>query len=527
MSDLLESIRAALARFPKASLRDACLELLQTLGYHGDRTLDLGDSSPETFLQFISSSPNGHNFDKEKAMFSDWKAATLLFQLTDDDLARTATLFKETQVNPGLLRSYLFFGIELSGENHAVNGAYARGKLTAIARQINRVFPMPVMVLIKHKTGDKEVLSIAVINRRRNKVSSDRDVLEKATIIRDISLNDPHRGHRDILSSIALPLLKHPKRLPVDNFDTLHACWEKIFNVELLNQNFYNDVANWFFWAKKYAHFPLYDDTQDRYELFNDSDKVREHESKNLIRLLTRVLFVWFIKQRGLVHESLFNATDLERDILNKFDPESKDSNYYKAVLQNLFFATLNAEHRKREFRKEGQHQNTTTLLRYQDRLQEPGTFLKLLEDNTPFLNGGLFDCLDRPHPTKTGKNGGKVIIYEDGFSDRKDNPLYIPDFLFFGKPREVDLSGDEAYGIPGRKSETVRGLIDILDSYKFTIVENTPIDQEIALDPELLGQVFENLLASYNNETKTTARKQTGSFTPHGASWTTWSMNR
>ena len=101
-------------------------------------------------------------------------------------------------------------------------------------------------------------------------------MLEKATIIRDISLINPHRGHRDILASFALPLLKHPKRLPIDNFDVLHFCWEKIFNVELLNQNFYEDVANWFFWAKKYAHFPLYDESQDRYELFNDSDKVTD-----------------------------------------------------------------------------------------------------------------------------------------------------------------------------------------------------------------------------------------------------------
>ena len=36
---------------------------------------------------------------------------------------------------------------------------------------------------------------------------------------------------------------------------------------------------------------------------------------------------------------------------------------------------------------------------------------------------------------------------------------------------------------------------------------------EDVALDPELLGKVFENLLASYNPETKTTARKQTGSF--------------
>ncbi|MBK9765174.1 MAG: hypothetical protein IPO87_17990 [Flavobacteriales bacterium] len=57
-----------------------------------------------------------------------------------------------------------------------------------------------------------------------------------------------------------------------------------------------------------------------------------------------------------------------------------------------------------------------------------------------------------------------------------------------------------------------MRGLIDILSSYKFTITENTPIEEEVALDPELLGKVFENLLANYNPETKTTARKQTGS---------------
>lgn len=518
MPDLRDEIKAALQAFTKVPLRKAANALLDILGYRSDRTLDLEGSKPQSFLGFVAEHANAAGFDPAKALFSDWETADILFQLTDDDLARTASLFKETQVVPGLLRSYVFFAIELSGENHAANGVYARGRLTSIARQINRVFPMPVMVFLKHKSGGKPVLSIAVINRRQNKVNSGRDVLEKATIVRDISLSDPHRGHRDILASFALPQLKHPKRLPIDNFDALHTCWERIFNVELLNQDFYDDLANWYFWAKKYAHFPLYDESHDRYELFNDSDKVREHESKNLIRLLTRVLFVWFIKQRGLVHESLFNATDLEREILKKFDPESKETNYYKAVLQNLFFATLNRTHGEREFRKEGQHQNITTLLRYQDRLRDPESFLNLLEEHTPFLNGGLFDCLDRPHPTKIGPKGGKAIIYEDGFSDRKDNPLDLPDFLFFGKEREVDLSGEDAFGLPGKRRVMVRGLIDILDSYKFTVVENTPIDQEIALDPELLGQVFENLLASYNEETKSTARKQTGSFyTPRG----------
>ena len=57
------------------------------------------------------------------------------------------------------------------------------------------------------------------------------------------------------------------------------------------------------------------------------------------------------------------------------------------------------------------------------------------------------------------------------------------------------------------------RGLLPLLEHYKFTVEENTPVDQEVALDPELLGRVFENLLAAINPETGETARKQTGSY--------------
>ena len=54
-------------------------------------------------------------------------------------------------------------------------------------------------------------------------------------------------------------------------------------------------------------------------------------------------------------------------------------------------------------------------------------------------------------------------------------------------------------------------GLIDLFNRYKFTVEENTPAEREVALDPELLGRVFENLLASINPETQETARQATG----------------
>ena len=107
----------------------------------------------------------------------------------------------------------------------------------------------------------------------------------------------------------------------------------------------------------------------------------------------------------------------------------------------------------------------------------------------TPFINGGLFDCLDSVR--STSNDGYRIDCFSDNAAHSK-KLLSIPNRLFF------DDNG---------------GLIPLLNKYKFTIEENTPIEQEVALDPELLGNVFENLLAAYTPETSETARKQTGSY--------------
>ena len=134
---------------------------------------------------------------------------------------------------------------------------------------------------------------------------------------------------------------------------------------------------------------------------------------------------------------------------------------------------------------------------------REPDQALSLFE-NIPFLNGGLFACLD------TEDDNGKVR-YADGFSRNPKKQPVVPNRLFFAESHLVDLSED--FGDAKKKKASVRGLLHILHGYKFTIAESTPVEQEIALDPELLGNVFENLLASYNPETGQSARRQTGSF--------------
>ena len=245
------------------------------------------------------------------------------------------------------------------------------------------------------------------------------------------------------------------------------------FAVEPLSKEFYDKLYKWYELAQNKAVFPN-DTRQDN------------HIQNSLIRLLTRLLFIWFLKEKKLINVDLFSLNKLKS--LIDWD---KDSSFYKAILQNLFFATLSTEINNREFSSEkrgykgwNKDFGNQYVFRYQKLFSEPDK-IKDYFNNIPFLNGGLFECLDDK------KNG----LYIDGFSRTKKHQPTVANDLFFNEDKHN------------------LGLINLFNQYQFTATESTPLDIEVALDPELLGKVFENLLASYNPETGTEARKASGSF--------------
>jgi len=455
------AITKALNRFTAEDLVQNARNLLNTLGYQSERTLDLESNTAETF---IAAYDRQGKLNHDRALTAKWTSIDLLFQLSGTDLTLTETtgwLFdpSQTQVDNTIIQSYLFFALRLEGSN------YSRTQLAQITREINKLFMMPAMLLFQHG----ETLTLSIINRRLHASDPSRDVLEKVTLIKDIDFKGPHRAHIDILFDLALEPLNQTHG--IHNFVELHRAWAKTLDTEELNKKFYRELFAWFEWAVAEGKFPT-----DK----NRALKPEEH----IIRLITRLLFVWFIKEKGLIADALFNETQIA-PLLKDYDRDTGDS-YYRAVLQNLFFATLNTEIGKRRFSKGGNtgHRNFS-LYRYKDQITDPDTLLTLFE-KTPFINGGLFDCLDSEEATR---DGGYRI---DCFSDEHYKKLSLPNHLFF---------------------DADRGLIPLLKGYKFTVEENTPIEQEVALDPELLGKVFENLLAAYNPETGATARKQTGSY--------------
>lgn len=128
-----------------------------------------------------------------------------------------------------------------------------------------------------------------------------------------------------------------------------------------------------------------------------------------------------------------------------------QNKNYYHTILESLFFQTLNTP------------------------MEERICNLPKGAETIPFLNGGLFEA----NPDDYYKSDGKGYNqYNFGITDDW--------FLKF---------------------------FEELEKYNFTIDENSVTEIEVSVDPEMLGRIFENLLAEIDPDSGETARKATGSF--------------
>ena len=456
VGEMREAIGKALRGFADAPLREGAAAVLNALGYASERTADAG--SVAEFLDRYDAV--SRLTEKQHALFDSWREVELVFQVTDEEVADHSDPFTENGFDAGRIHSFVFIAVELS------TGPWSRTRLAEMTRALNRLFGMPAVLLLRYGTH----FSLAVIHRRVHRRDDRRDVLERVTLVKDVEVRSPHRAHLDILADLAL--LRMVDERNVASFEDLHRAWEDALDTEELNRRFYRELFKWYEQAIEECKFP--DDGAGEGSL-----------DRQVIRLITRLLFIWFLKEKGLVPDDIFTET-FARKFVRDHAPDA--ANYYRAVMQNLFFATLNTEIGKRAFSARSQRTHRDfTRYRYRKLLTDPDGFLAKLK-NVPFVNGGLFDCLD---DFESVTQGGRRV---DAFTDNIDQGrgLHVP--------ANILLDPED-------------GLFPLFRRFKFTVEENTPLDQEVALDPELLGRVFENLLAAYNPETRNTVRKATGSY--------------
>lgn len=440
-----DRIKSALWSLQGDGFGDRAAKLLNVLGYHSTRIVDEVSMQPEEFVEMYAA----ESTKSEDVFVSEARSVQVLFQVTDSEMDGQARL-DAASYDKSMNKSFLFVAVELKRTTHS------RGRYAAFTREINKRLKIPAVVLFR---TPESKCTLGFTHRRESIRDPSHHVLERVSLVREINSLTPHRAHVDILHSLSMPerlewIVNNRKRR---NFDGLHDAWLAALDTEELNRRFYRDLYDWFERAVEQASLPKNIQSQE-----------------HILRLITRLLFVWFVKQKGLANNHLFNEHDV-KDILVHYD--SGGDSYYRAILQNLFFATLNTEIGRRGFG------DTNTSYHYKHEIKDVEVLLELF-NQAPFINGGLFDCLD--------EGANRTDYFVDDISERRG--YSIPNQLFFGK-------GDNP------------GLITIFNKYHFTVEESTPLEQEVALDPELLGRVFENLLAAYNPETRDTVRKQTGSY--------------
>ena len=186
--------------------------------------------------------------------------------------------------------------------------------------------------------------------------------------------------------------------------------------------------------------------TKEEYdELLSNNDVVSQSLIKNY--------FVWN-EDKYIVEKTKLRISEVDEDIVNL-------SNVFKGTKYDNDWGTGRKDFIRYIFKQAvKEHKNF-----FDDYLEyffykglnkkRENQYFPLFNCKIPFLNGGLFEPL----------NGYRWSSAH----------FEIPNSLFSNDDKD--------------------GILDFLDLYNFTIDEEEPLEKDIAVDPEMLGKIFENLL--------------------------------
>lgn len=211
---------------------------------------------------------------------------------------------------------------------------------------------------------------------------------------------------------------------------------EEAFSVESVTKEFFDQYA------------ALFQRTHAALESIIAKDKIvrADFQAKGVCtvdfakKLLGQIVFLYFIQKKGWLGVPKGGKWgDGPKNFMRQLAARSIADGkcLFNEVLEPLFYDTLAT-----------------------DRGHE--AWCKPFSCRIPFLNGGLFEPIS-------------------GY-DWQSTSLAFSNSLFTNS--ETSKEGD-----------TGTGILDVFDRYNFTVNEAEPLEKEVAIDPEMLGKVFENLI--------------------------------
>ena len=221
---------------------------------------------------------------------------------------------------------------------------------------------------------------------------------------------------------------------------------EQAFDIETVTKEFFDKYTELFFQLKEHL-----DDLLEKDEIIKKDFKEKEISTVDFAKkTLGQIVFLYFLQKKGWfgVAPDKQWGEGPKKFLRELFKARKKyGKNFFNDILEPLFYKAL-AQDRGRE-----------------------SIYPELNNCRMPFLNGGLFE---------------PILNYSWETTD-----IVIPDDLFSN-----DIT-DKKTG------DTGTGILDVFDRYNFTVNENEPLEKEVAVDPEMLGKVFENLLDIKDRKSK------------------------
>lgn len=220
---------------------------------------------------------------------------------------------------------------------------------------------------------------------------------------------------------------------------------EEIFSIERVTKEFFEKYRDLFLRLEESLDAVLKKDAKVK----TDFKAKNVHTVDFAKKLLGQIVFLYFLQKKGWfgVQRGRPWGSGSKHFLRELFDKKHGDyKNFFNDILEPLFYEAL--------------------------RLERPADYYKHFDCRIPFLNGGLFDPINDYDWIET-----EILLPDDLFSNDRHT-------------KEGDV-GD--------------GILDVFDRYNFTVKEDEPLEKEVAVDPEMLGKVFENLLEIKNRKSKGT----------------------
>ena len=211
---------------------------------------------------------------------------------------------------------------------------------------------------------------------------------------------------------------------------------EQAFNIETVTKEFFLEYRDLFIRTKESLDNVIKNDAKIKKE-FESKDVSSVDFSK---KLLGQIIFLYFLQKKGwfgVERDSDWGTGSKKflRELLNK--KHGDYNNFFNDILEPLFYEAL--------------------------RYDRQDYYYSRFNCKIPFLNGGLFDPINNYDWVHTD-----ITLPNELFSNNNKTP----------------------------QGDTGDGIFDIFDRYNFTVIEDEPLEKEVAIDPELLGKAYEKFNA-------------------------------